>query len=107
VSGTDEDPQNMAEQIEQLKQAGARVETNNEVAVGYIGQRLQSLNNPGGLLPVNLSALQQPLAAINVGLESFAASLTAQEAPVIHVNWKPPAGGNEKLMSILERMKQR
>ena len=105
--GTDEDPQNMAEQMQQLQAAGARVETNNEVAVRYVGQLLQTLDPPGDLPPVDLAALQQPLAAINVGLESFMASLAAQDAPVLHVNWRPPAGGNEKLMSILERMKKR
>ncbi|MDX1523896.1 MAG: acyl-CoA synthetase FdrA, partial [Anaerolineae bacterium] len=107
VSGTDEDPQNMAEQIEQLKTAGAKVETNNETAVRYVGRLLQSLNSPSDLPPVELAALHQPLAAINAGLESFTESLMAQQAPVVHVNWKPPAGGNEKLMGILERMKRR
>lgn len=107
VAGTDEDPQNMAEQIDKLQQAGAHVEINNEVATRYVGQLLQSLNGAGGLPPVSLEALHQPLAAINVGLESFTNSLTAQEAPNIHVNWRPPAGGNEKLMGILERMKQK
>ncbi len=107
VSGTDEDPQDMAGQIKQLEDAGARVETNNEATMQYVGALLQSLNNPGGLPSVNLDALQKPLAGINVGLESFTESLNAQDAPVVHVNWKPPAGGNEKLMSILERMKKR
>jgi FdrA protein len=107
VAGTDEDPQNMAEQIEQLHQAGAKVETNNEVAVRHVGQLLQSLDRTTGLPPVDLAALYQPLVAINVGLETFTASLMAQGAPVIHVNWRPPAGGNEKLMGILERMKRR
>ncbi len=41
--------------------------------------------------------LKKPMAAINVGLESFAANLKDQDAPNIHVDWKPPAGGNEKL----------
>lgn len=103
VVGTDEDPQNMAEQIVQLRQAGARVETNNETALRYVGQLLQTLNPSGDLPSVEL----QPLAAINVGVESFTESLTAQNAPVLHVNWRPPAGGNEKLMGILERMKKR
>lgn len=107
VTGTDEDPQNMEEQIKQLEQAGARVNTNNEVAVRYAGQLLRALDSPGALRPVELSALHQPLAAINVGLESFTESLAAQAAPVIQVNWRPPAGGNEKLMGILERMKKR
>ena len=55
--------------------------------------------------PVDLANLKKPMAAINVGLESFAANLKAQEAPYVHVDWRPPAGGNEKLMGILERMK--
>ncbi len=107
VAGTDEDPQDMAEQIEQLEAAGAYVETNNEITIHYVGRILQSLHSPDKLSGVELTALHQPLAAINVGLETFTESLTAQKAPVIQVNWKPPAGGNEKLMSILERMKKK
>jgi FdrA protein len=107
VVGTDEDAQNMAEQIRQLQEAGARVETNHESALRYVGQRLQALTPPGQLPPVALEALQRPLVAINVGLESFTESLRQQGAPVIHVNWRPPAGGNQKLMGILERMKKR
>jgi FdrA protein len=108
VVGTDEDPQGFDAQVQQLKAAGARVETGNETATRYVGQLLQALNpqppmsNPQ---PVDLAALHQPLAAINVGLESFTASLAAQEASVIQVDWRPPAGGNERLMGILERMR--
>ena len=56
--------------------------------------------------PVDLQALKKPLAGINVGLESFADSLTEQGAQVVHVDWKPVAGSNERLVSILERMRQ-
>ena len=56
--------------------------------------------------PVDLQALKKPLAGINVGLESFADSLTEQGAQAVHVDWKPVAGSNERLVSILERMKQ-
>jgi hypothetical protein len=49
-----------------------------------------------------LAVLQQPMTTINVGLESFTESLTAQDAPVVQVDWQPPAGGNEKSMAILE-----
>ena len=51
-----------------------------------------------------MAVLQQPMTAINIGLELFAESLTAQDAPVVQVDWQPPAGGNGKLMAILERM---
>ncbi len=111
VVGTDEDPQGMAGQIQLLQEAGARVETSNEAAVRYVGQLLQGLKPAAApqtaAAPVDLSVWKRPLAAINVGLESFTASLAAQDAPAIQVDWKPPAGGNEKLMAILERMKKR
>ncbi len=111
VTGTDEDPQDLNSQIRQLKEAGAWVDTSNEIVVRYAGRLLQALNQaPEGIeaagKPVDLSVLKQPVQAINAGLESFAENLTAQETPVVHVDWRPPAGGNEKLMSILERMKK-
>jgi FdrA protein len=54
---------------------------------------------------IDLPDLNRPMAAINVGLESFTSSLKSQDAAVVQVDWRPPAGGNEKLMDILERMK--
>ena len=98
----------MAAQIERLREAGARVETSNDAAVRYVGRLLRAVSGQRSAVsfqPVDLGVLQAPLAAINVGLASFAESLQAQGAPVIQVDWKPPAGGNERLMAILERMK--
>jgi FdrA protein len=57
--------------------------------------------------PVEPSAIHAPLAAINVGLESFTQSLVEQGASVVHVDWRPPAGGNERLMGLLARMKKK
>jgi FdrA protein len=108
VVGTDEDPQNLEGQISQLETAGARVWTSNEAAARYMGQLVQALTaEPGSdeVIPVDLRVLKDPLSAINVGVESFAESLIAQDASVTHVDWRPPAGGNQELMSILERMK--
>jgi len=111
VVGTDQDPQGLDSQVRQLEEAGARVETSNEVAVRYVGRLVQSLGQAAGPPPaepikgVDLAVLHQPLAAINVGLESFTESLKAQGAAVIQVDWRPPAGGDEKLMAILERMR--
>ncbi len=109
VVGTDEDPQGMAAQIEQLTNAGAQVETSNEAAARLVGRFLRALcpdqqtTSPN---PVDISVLRQPLAAINVGLESFTASLQAQGAEAVQVDWRPPAGGNERLMAVLERLKR-
>ncbi|MFQ5604032.1 MAG: acyl-CoA synthetase FdrA [bacterium] len=107
VVGTDEDPQDLAAQMAQLTRAGARVETNHAAAAAHVGQLVQPLQKLQSLPPVLLTCLTKPLQVINVGVESFAASLKDQEAAVVHVDWRPPAGGNEKLMSILERMKQK
>lgn len=104
--GTDEDPQDFASQKEQFEAAGARVETSSRAAAVYTGQRLQLLDELQPLPPVDLGILQRPLQAINVGLESFAESVRTQEATALHVDWRPPASGDEKLMSILERMKK-
>ncbi len=108
VVGTDEDPQDLGTQVLRLEQAGARVETSTDAAVQYIGPLLQAINpNLATSRPVSvdLSVLHRPVAVINVGLESFAESLAAQDVPVIQVEWRPPAGGNERLMAILEKMK--
>lgn len=113
VVGTDEDPQDMSAQMQRLEEAGTRVNTSNDAAARYVGRLVQSLNPPTDqsgaphLESVDLAVLNQPLAAINVGLESFAESLIAQDAQVIQVDWRPPAGGDEKLMAILERMKSK
>jgi FdrA protein len=109
VVGTDDDPQDLGWQIRQLTEAGVWVETSNDDAVRYAGRLIRALNPiPNGqpANPVDLSVLRRPLSAINVGLESFTESLAAQSAPVVQVDWRPPAGGNERLMAILERMKR-
>jgi FdrA protein len=113
VSGTDEDPQDMHAQIEQLEAAGARVFTSNDAAASFVGRLAQALDpaaartSQNNLAEVDLQALNQPMAAINVGLETFTESLAAQGAQVVQVEWRPPASGDEKLMAILERMKSK
>lgn len=112
VTGTDEDPQDFNSQVRQLKAAGAWVDPSNEVVVRRIGRILRALaerdevNAPLIGKPVDLESLKKPMQAINVGLESFSENLKDQNAPYVQVDWKPPAGGNEKLAGILERMKQ-
>ena len=105
VIGTDDDPQNLQSQIEQLKEAGVVVFRTATEAIEYISLRFGS-HAPYEYPPVNLEQLNQPLAAINVGLESFYESLTLQGAQAVHVEWRPPASGNEKLAALLARMKK-
>jgi FdrA protein len=106
VIGTEDDPQGMQSQIEQFSQAGAVVYRNVTEAVAHISRRFS--NQPADEQPqVALDRFAQvPLAVINVGLESFYDSLIAQGAQAVQVDWRPPAGGNEKLASLLARMKK-
>jgi FdrA protein len=109
LTGTDEDPQDMEAQHRRLSEAGAAVDTRNEATVRRAGEIVSALApraEPPTIQSVALETLTRPLAALNVGLESFAENLQAQEVPVVHVDWRPPAGGNERLMAILAKMKK-
>ncbi|MBI3959266.1 MAG: acyl-CoA synthetase FdrA [Chloroflexi bacterium] len=112
VVGTDADPQGPDSQIDQLSAAGAIVFTRHDEAVRAVGG---ALTGDGGRRTTDsprptadgIPNIQYPISfsALNVGLESFTDSLKSQGAAVVHVDWKPPAGGNEKLMGILARMR--
>jgi FdrA protein len=122
VVGTDGDPQGLARQVETLAAAGARVFRTVEQVVDYACCRLASLaveTDPAAAAeraagaaaappapPVSLDAIRGPLAAINVGLESFHTSLLAQGAAAVQVDWRPPAGGDERRAALLARMKR-
>lgn len=43
----------------------------------------------------------EPLKVVNLGLAMFADSLRAEGVEVIHVDWRPPAGGDPRLANIL------
>ncbi len=45
--------------------------------------------------------LQDPVRVVNVGLELFAETLAADGVDVIHVDWRPPAGGDPRLAALL------
>lgn len=113
VIGTDLDPQDRKQQIKDLEKAGARVCRSLIDMVDYTLYRLEEIaGGPPrfGGPPVPLEAVRGPvaaMAAINVGLDLFHDSLVAQGAQAVQVDWKPPAGGNEKLAGILGRMKKR
>jgi len=44
------------------------------------------------------------LRAVNLGLESFADSLRASGTEVVQVRWKPPAGGDARMVAALDRI---
>jgi len=44
------------------------------------------------------------LKVINMGLDSFAENLCKQEVEVLQMDWKPPAGGDKRLIALLEKL---
>ena len=48
--------------------------------------------------------LGRPLRVVNVGLSTFAESLRAQGVPVVDLDWSPPAGGDPRMIALLERL---
>jgi hypothetical protein len=48
--------------------------------------------------------LQSPLIVIAMGLRDFAESLQEQGVEVVQVDWTPPAGGDEELADLLEKL---
>jgi len=104
IVGTEEDSQALLEQEERLAAAGALVFRSTIEAVDYAIRRL-AYPSPSGSLTIELEEFKKPLSVINVGLEIFYDSIKFQDADVVQVDWRPPAGGNEKLMALLAKMK--
>ncbi|MFW5941864.1 MAG: acyl-CoA synthetase FdrA [Chloroflexota bacterium] len=102
--GTDEDPQDIEQQAAQLEEAGATVYQELSLAVEEVVNILATSAAIETGPPVSLEPFGRPLAAINVGLESFYDSLRGQGAEAVHVQWRPPAGGNEKMMALLAQL---
>lgn len=48
--------------------------------------------------------LDGPVAVVNIGLESFAATLDGLGVAAVQVDWAPPAGGDRRLIDILDRL---
>jgi len=105
VLGTSNDPQNYASQANRLREAGAVIFPSVDAAVEFIAREMRRPPMQE-TVPLSLDSLTQPLAAINVGLESFYDSLISQGAQAVQVEWHPPAGGNEKLAALLQKMKK-
>jgi Protein of unknown function (DUF1116) len=50
------------------------------------------------------SEVLERVAAVNVGLATFAEAVRQQGAPVVDVDWRPPAGGDREAIRALERL---
>ena len=48
--------------------------------------------------------LREQLKVVNIGISTFADDLQSQNVEVVNVNWKPPAGGDEEMIKLLEKV---
>jgi FdrA protein len=102
VTGTAEDPQGRDDQAAKLEAAGVVVAQSVRaaalLAAHVVGVRTRSNNaQPPALL-------QATPAVVNVGLRGFAEDLHANGIPVVHLQWEPAAGGNERLRRLVRQL---
>ncbi len=48
--------------------------------------------------------LTEKLKVVNIGISTFADDLRSQDVEVVHVDWKPPAGGDIGMLRLLEKL---
>ncbi|MCL4459434.1 MAG: hypothetical protein M1136_00230 [Chloroflexi bacterium] len=48
--------------------------------------------------------LTAQVVVINIGLREFAEALMMQDVPVVQVEWRPPAQGQEQLIQLLDKL---
>jgi FdrA protein len=130
VCGAPDDPQGFAQQCQSLREHGLLLADSNAQAVRLATAVLgiDAQDSPAQRLvvghaatsaavlsqeqypPVSLPARLPELfmtgpRVVNLGLELFATQLAAHGVPVVHVDWRPPAGGDARLTSLLERLR--
>lgn len=49
---------------------------------------------------------EKNLKIVNIGLDTFYKDLKSQNVECVQVNWKPKAGGDVKMTSLLDRLKK-
>ncbi|CAI1175766.1 membrane protein FdrA [Serratia proteamaculans] len=102
VTGTEQDPQQRSRQIASLDEAGIAVAQSLPEAVA-LAHQLVSPTCPVTERP--LPELLSGVAVINAGLRSFADDLQTSEIAVVHYQWAPVAGGNQRLANLLKKLK--
>lgn len=50
--------------------------------------------------------LDRDIRVINIGIERFSEDLKEAGVPVIQMDWRPPAGGDRKLIELLDSLNE-
>ncbi|MBM86078.1 MAG: hypothetical protein CMM47_08655 [Rhodospirillaceae bacterium] len=51
-----------------------------------------------------IDLLNTPPKVVNIGLEGFARDLQDEGVKVVHLEWRPPAGGDPELARLLSKL---
>lgn len=50
--------------------------------------------------------LGREIRVINIGIERFSEDLKEANVPVVQMDWRPPAGGDRKLLELLDSLNE-
>lgn len=121
VVGTKYDPQDYDKSVQVLKDMGVLVEESNaraiRLALEFMGhtfteseKEVVAKESTLKELPVLSQGVEQLLnsqpAVVNVGLESFTEPINTYGGTSVQYDWRPVAGGNQKLIRILSELEK-
>lgn len=98
LTGTPEDPQDRASQAAKLEEAGIVIAESTRAAVALAAQLVTERTVGEGEAPALLKASPS---VINIGLRGFADDLQNNGVRVVHLQWEPAAGGNERMQRLV------
>jgi FdrA protein len=101
LTGTDADPQDRDSQAGKLEEAGIVIADSVRAAVLLAARAIAAPTPAEGAPPALLRAAP---AIVNIGLRGFADDLHANGIRVVHQQWEPAAGGNERLQRLIALM---
>ncbi|SFC74823.1 FdrA protein [Pragia fontium DSM 5563 = ATCC 49100] len=101
VTGTEQDPQCRSAQVQILRDGGIVVCETLPQAVLLASTLIDTIPAAKAISP---APLLEGVNVINAGLRSFAEDLQSSDIPVVHYQWAPVAGGNEKLANLLKKL---
>lgn len=119
VCGTEYDPQSYQAAIKTLKECGVLVEESNAKAIRlalklkgidfkevdkYVVERHVEKKALPKISDSVIDLLNSKPRIINIGLTSFTESILAYGGRTVQCDWKPAAGGNKKLIRILNQL---
>jgi len=122
IVGTEQDPQGLEDARQTLEDAGVVVAPSNEQAIRYalklMGKEVEfpkksfvDYDGEKAELPAvsetTKDLMNDPPRVINIGIQSFTEPIQEFGGEALQFNWQPRAGGNKKLIRILNELDKR